>query len=155
MPAAETRTSFETHSAAAMRTALTGVVLALVLVVTSCATSSEADGKVAVAGPREAVSLIATGDYLVFDLRSPEAYAAGHVKGARSLPFNAGDFADELSRELSDGYPRLKRAQARAREHPVERAFVNPASLILVAALVLLGPEFTTMVTRIGDRINP
>jgi rhodanese-related sulfurtransferase len=87
-----------TLSAAAMRTALTGALLALVLVVTSCATSSEADGKVAVAGPREAVSLIATGDYLVFDLRSPEAYAAGHVTGARNLPFNAGDFADELSR---------------------------------------------------------
>ena len=87
-----------TLSAAAMRTALTGALLALVLVVTSCATSSEADGKVAVAGAREAVSLIATGDYLVFDLRSPDAYAAGHVTGARSLPFNAGDFADELSR---------------------------------------------------------
>ena len=87
-----------TLSAAAMRTALTGALLALVLVATSCATSSEADGKVAVAGPREAVSLIATGDYLVFDLRSREAYAAGHVKGARSLPFSAGDFADELSR---------------------------------------------------------
>lgn len=87
-----------TLSAATMRTALTGGLLSLVLVMTSCATSSEADGKVAVAGPREAVSLIATGDYLVFDLRSPEAYAAGHVKGARNLPFNAGDFADELSR---------------------------------------------------------
>lgn len=87
-----------TLSAAAMRTALTGALLALVLVATSCATSSEADGKVTVAGPREAVSLIATGDYLVFDLRSPEAYAAGHVKGARSLPFHAGDFADELNR---------------------------------------------------------
>ena len=40
----------------------------------------------------------------------------------------AGHFADELSRELSDGYPRLKRAQARAREHPVERAFETLAS---------------------------
>ena len=87
-----------TLSAAAMRTALTGALLGLVLVMTSCATSSEADGKVAVAGPREAVSLIATGEYLVYDLRSSEAYAAGHVKGARSLPFGAGDFADELTR---------------------------------------------------------
>lgn len=87
-----------TFSAAAVRTALAGALLALFLVVTSCATSSEAEGKVVAAGPREAVSLIATDDYVVFDLRSAEAYAAGHVKGARSLPFNAGDFADELSR---------------------------------------------------------
>lgn len=40
----------------------------------------------------------------------------------------AGDFAAELNRELHEGYPRLKRAQARAREHPVERAFETLAS---------------------------
>ena len=85
-----------TFSAVAVRTVLTGALLALVLVATSCATSSEAEGKVVVAGAREAVTLIATGEYVVLDLRSAEAYAAGHVKSARSLPFNTGEFADEL-----------------------------------------------------------
>ena len=32
---------------------------------------------------------------------------------------------------------------------------IGLVSLILVAALVALGPEFTAMVTRIGDQINP
>ena len=40
----------------------------------------------------------------------------------------AGHFAEELRRELAEGYPRLKRAQAQAREHPVERAFAALAS---------------------------
>jgi rhodanese-related sulfurtransferase len=85
-----------TPSAAALRTALTGALVALVLVITSCATSSEADGKVVVAGPREAVTLIESNEYVILDLRSAEAFEAGHVTGARSLPFKAGDFADQL-----------------------------------------------------------
>ena len=85
-----------TISAAAARTALTGVLLALVLVITSCATSSEADGKVVLSGAREAVALIDSQDYVVVDLRPADAYAAGHVVGARSLPFSAGEFTEQL-----------------------------------------------------------
>ena len=32
---------------------------------------------------------------------------------------------------------------------------IGLVSLILVAALVALGPEFIALVTRIGDQINP
>lgn len=32
---------------------------------------------------------------------------------------------------------------------------IGMISLLLVGALVLLGDEFTTLVTRIGDEINP
>lgn len=85
-----------TPAAAVVRTALTGVLLALVLVITSCATSSEAEGKVVVAEPREAVALIESTEHVVLDLRSSDAFEAGHVTGARSLPFEAGDFAGEL-----------------------------------------------------------
>jgi rhodanese-related sulfurtransferase len=85
-------------SAAAMRTALTGVVVALVMGMSSCATSSEADGKVLVAGAREAVSLIESGEYVVLDLRPERAFEAGHVEGARNLPYDERDFAAELGR---------------------------------------------------------
>lgn len=84
-------------SAAAVRTAATGAMLVLILVITSCATTSEADGKVRVAGVREAVSLIASGDYVVLDVRSADAFAAGHVRQARSLPYRADTFDDQLA----------------------------------------------------------
>jgi rhodanese-related sulfurtransferase len=67
-----------------------------VLVITSCATSSEADGKVVVADAREAVSLVESSDYVVLDLRSASAYEAGHLVGAKNLPYQSGGFEDAL-----------------------------------------------------------
>jgi phage shock protein E len=85
-----------TISAATVRTFLVGALLALGLVVTSCATSSEADGKVTVVRPQEAVAVVESGEYEVLDLRSPEAFEAAHVVGAVNVPFNDGEFAEEL-----------------------------------------------------------
>jgi rhodanese-related sulfurtransferase len=87
-----------TISAVTVRTALLGALLALALVVTSCASTSEADGKVRVVGAREAVTLIESGDYVMLDLRNPAAFEAGRVAGARSMPF--GDDGSDLAREL-------------------------------------------------------
>jgi phage shock protein E len=86
-----------TISAATVRTFLVGGLLALVLVVTSCATSSEADGKVRVVRPPEAVTLVQSGGYVVLDLRTPEAFEAAHVAGALNVPFSDGEFAEELA----------------------------------------------------------
>jgi rhodanese-related sulfurtransferase len=86
-----------TFSAAAMRAALTGAFLALVFVITSCS-SSEADSKVRVVKAREAVTLIASDDYVVIDLRPSGAFEAGHVSGARSLPYLEGDFQEHLAK---------------------------------------------------------
>jgi rhodanese-related sulfurtransferase len=85
-----------TISAVSVRTALVGSLLALVLVVTSCATSSEADGKVTNVRPREAVTLVEAGEYVVLDLRSPMAYEAARVVGAVNVPFSDGEFGEEL-----------------------------------------------------------
>jgi rhodanese-related sulfurtransferase len=87
-----------TSISVALRAALVGPLLVMALVMTSCG-SSEADGEVDVVRPREAVELIASGDYTVLDLRSAEAFEAGHVRGALSLPFHAPDFLTRL-REL-------------------------------------------------------
>jgi rhodanese-related sulfurtransferase len=81
-----------------LRAALVGVVLVMALVATSCG-SSEADGEVEVAPPREAVELIDSGDYVVLDVRTVEAFEAGHVAGAVSLPYRTPGFDTRL-REL-------------------------------------------------------
>ncbi|HSE08692.1 MAG TPA: rhodanese-like domain-containing protein [Nocardioidaceae bacterium] len=86
-----------TLSSAALRTAVTGALVALVLVITSCATSSEADGRVINAEPREAVAHILSSSYVVLDLRPREAFEAGHVAGASNLPYETGAFTDALS----------------------------------------------------------
>lgn len=80
---------------ATLRATTAGALLGVVLAVASCATS-EANGKVTVVRPREAVSLIESGRYVVLDLRSAEAFAAGHVVGARSAPFLDGGFKRQL-----------------------------------------------------------
>jgi phage shock protein E len=85
-----------TSRAQALRTALSGALIGLVILVSSC-TSSEAEGEVEVVPAREAVTLIESGAYEVVDLRSTEAFEAGHVKGAQSLPYLKGTFKERLS----------------------------------------------------------
>ena len=80
---------------AAVRTGVSGALLALLVVFTSCA-SSEANGEVQVVGPREAVTLVDSHAYVVLDLRSREAFRAAHVAGARSQPYVRGKFAESL-----------------------------------------------------------
>lgn len=78
-----------------VRGACAGALLGLVVSASSCA-SSQADGKVSVVGPRQAVRLIESGSYVVLDLRSTRAFEAGHVEGARSAPYLDGGFEKEL-----------------------------------------------------------
>lgn len=79
----------------AVRAALVGSLLAVAIVVSSCG-SSQADGEVVVVPPREAVELIASRQYVVLDLRSAEAFEAGHVRGAVNLPAQAAEFDERL-----------------------------------------------------------
>jgi len=78
-----------------MRRLLVAPLLVVVLTFSAC-TSSEADGKVTAVGPREALTLIESGDYVVLDLRSAKAYEAGHVKGALSVPYGDGGLRERL-----------------------------------------------------------
>jgi phage shock protein E len=78
-----------------LRAFLIGTLLVLLTVATSCS-SSEAEGKVVQVGAREAVTMIESGDYVVLDLRSAEAFEAGHVAGAVHLPYAGGAFPDRV-----------------------------------------------------------
>jgi rhodanese-related sulfurtransferase len=100
----------------ALRAALAGPLLVMALVMTSCG-SSEADGEVDVVPPREAVALIASGDYVVVDVRSAEAFEAGHVRGAVSLPFQAPRFRQRLDQlDRDDKYLVYSRSGEKAQQ---------------------------------------
>ncbi|WP_107764819.1 rhodanese-like domain-containing protein [Nocardioides terrigena] len=83
-----------------IRTLLTS--LALLAVLTGCASDSDPEPEAATtsesstAGAEvmtadEASALVASGATLV-DVRNPDEYAAGHVEGAESIPWESGDF---------------------------------------------------------------
>jgi rhodanese-related sulfurtransferase len=73
----------------------------LILGIASCDTS-EAEGTVVRVDAREAVRLIGDGRHTVVDLRSPEAFAAGHVAGAVNIDASAPDFQARVD-ELDQG----------------------------------------------------
>ncbi len=83
-----------------IRTLLTA--LALLAVLTGCAgdsdpepeaptTSESSTAGAEVMTPDEARALVDSGASLV-DVRNPDEYAAGHVEGAESIPWESGDF---------------------------------------------------------------
>jgi phage shock protein E len=83
-----------------IRTLLTA--LALLAVLTGCASDSDPEPEPAttsesstagaeVMNPDEARALVDSGATLV-DVRNPDEYAAGHVEGAESIPWESGDF---------------------------------------------------------------
>jgi phage shock protein E len=45
----------------------------------------------------QAAGMIARGDVVVLDIRTPREYAAGHIAGATNLNYRADDFADRLA----------------------------------------------------------
>lgn len=87
-----------------IRTLLTA--LALLAVLTGCAsdsdpepgpatTSESSTAAAEVMAPDEARALVDSGASLV-DVRNPDEYAAGHVEGAESIPWESGDFDDAV-----------------------------------------------------------
>ncbi|HSE09889.1 MAG TPA: rhodanese-like domain-containing protein [Nocardioidaceae bacterium] len=84
-----------------MRSALRAVVLLSLLLavlgVASCG-SSEADGTVVKMPTERAVAGLDAGKYTVIDLRSPEAFRAGHVVGAVNIDASAPEFEQRVRR---------------------------------------------------------
>jgi phage shock protein E len=134
-----------TIPAAKVRTFLFGALLALGLVVTSCATSSEADGKVTVVRPQEAVTLVESGEYEVLDLRSPVAFEAAHVVGAVNVPFSDGEFAEGLADLDTDEhylvYARRPAAAAEAADRMVALGFSHVVDAGAFGLLAIAGAE--------------
>lgn len=54
----------------------------------------------------EAAKLVEGGKVTVLDVRTPEEYREGHIKGARNIDYNAGDFAAKV-KELDKSKPYL------------------------------------------------
>ena len=84
-----------------LRGVLALLTVLVMFVVASCDTS-EAEGTVVSVGPTEAVRLIAEGEAIVVDLRSPRAFAAAHVAGAVNVDASAADFEERVAR-LDEG----------------------------------------------------
>lgn len=91
-----------TSTPVALRAALTGTLLVVVLVASSCG-SSQADGEVSVLPPRDAAVLADAGEHTVLDLRTRRAFLAGHVRGAVNLPVREPDFEERLLALSRDG----------------------------------------------------
>jgi len=104
------------------RAVMAFAALLVVFVITSCGTS-QANGSVVKVGARSAVELIEAGDHVVLDVRSPEAFAAGHVRGAVNLHARAGDFEDRV--EELEGTTYLVYAQTAERSATVADVMVG------------------------------
>lgn len=115
-----------TSISATVRACLTGIVLVPVLVVSSCG-SSQADGQVSVLPPREAAAFVQEGSHTAVDLRSPQAFLAGHVQGALNLPVGAPDFEAQLLELPRDGryllYSRAGEDASRVAETMADEGF--------------------------------
>jgi rhodanese-related sulfurtransferase len=68
----------------------------------------EVDAVAAAAMMKEAPEIV------VIDVRTPEEFAAGHIKGAKNIDFTAGDFKAKLS-ELDRGVTYLMHCQSGGR----------------------------------------
>jgi rhodanese-related sulfurtransferase len=53
-------------------------------------------------------------EIVVIDVRTPEEFAAGHIKGAKNIDFTAGDFKAKIS-ELDRGVTYLMHCQSGGR----------------------------------------
>jgi rhodanese-related sulfurtransferase len=50
------------------------------------------------ADARQAAQLVAEGQVVVLDIRTPEEFAAGHIRGAKNIDFHAPDFTAQLAK---------------------------------------------------------
>lgn len=137
-------------SAAKARAVVVAALLVPFLIMTSCATTSEADSNVSVVGPRRAVALIDAGNHVVIDLRSQEAFDAARVEGAVSAPFRRAGFLDLIADLDKDTavlvYAQDPKDAARAADLLVGRGFTSVVDgggfgLLALAGVALDGSE--------------
>lgn len=88
-------------------TITTRLIAAIALLVTAFSFGKEKKtGAVTHVKAAEAANLIESQKLVVLDVRTPEEFREGHIKGAKNIDFNAGDFAAKL-KELDKSKPCL------------------------------------------------
>lgn len=85
-----------------LRVAVTLTLFCLVVGISACG-ASEATGTVVKVRPAEAVVLIAEGEHMVIDVRSPREYRAAHLEGAVNIDVDAPDFEERVADLDRDG----------------------------------------------------
>ena len=73
-----------------------------------------AEDKVAHVKAAEAAKLVEAGKVLVLDVRTPDEFSEGHIKGAVNVDFNGDDFASKVAK-LDKSKPVLVHCQAGGR----------------------------------------
>lgn len=128
------------------RTMLVAVVAAVLLV--GCG-SDDAGRRVGVitVPPQDAVAVLAEGDAVVIDVRTPEEFAEGHLVDARNLPL-AGDFETEIASLPRDGryvlYCRTGNRSAQAADIMERLGFTDVLDAGGLPALAAAGAQVVT-----------
>lgn len=63
----------------------------------TAAVAEDGSAGIRVVSPADAQALIAAGDVVVLDVRTPAEFAEGHVEGAVLIDYQAPDFADQVA----------------------------------------------------------
>ena len=86
----------------------------LCLLSAALTTTVFAEDKVAHVNAEDAAKLIQAGKVTVLDVRTPDEFNEGHIKGAKNIDFSAPDFATKLA-EVDKSKPVLVHCQAGGR----------------------------------------
>lgn len=94
----------------------------LLIALTLLSTASFAAEPVKHVESSEASKIIAEGKVVIVDVRTPEEFKDGHIKGAKNIDISSGDFEAQLAK-LDKSQPTLVHCQAGGRSSRALKTF--------------------------------